>query len=172
MWLNLYGREAVWNKFKNGLKHQKCIFWPVEIKNCQFWKTPFFWVCHFDFFFYNFFFFASFPWKQVKVYWLARMGRNFDDYSGFQPKITPSKHFSHRCTTMSKLWWFIWGTWNILVEILTHNIKPTIFLQIVSALEKFPSFKSFRTCMYCDQRLNSKKNSFRGNYLRRYGICF
>ena len=23
-------------------------------------------------------FFASFPWKQVKVYWLARMGQNFD----------------------------------------------------------------------------------------------
>ena len=24
------------------------------------------------------FFFAFFPWKQVKVYWLARMGQNFD----------------------------------------------------------------------------------------------
>ena len=24
------------------------------------------------------YFFASFPWKQVKVYWLARMGQNFD----------------------------------------------------------------------------------------------
>ena len=23
-------------------------------------------------------FFASFPWKQVKVYWIARMGQNFD----------------------------------------------------------------------------------------------
>ena len=34
---------------------------------------------------------------------------------------------------------------------------------------------SFRTCMYCDLwsqyiRLNSKKNSFRGNYTRKYGI--
>ena len=41
--------------------------------------------------------FASFTWKQVKVYWLARMGRNFDDYPGFQPKITPPKHFSREC---------------------------------------------------------------------------
>ena len=34
---------------------------------------------------------------------------------------------------------------------------------------------SFRTCMYCYQRshyirLNSKKNSFRGNYSRKYGL--
>ena len=42
-------------------------------------------------------FFASFSWKQVKVYWLARMGRNFDAYPGFQPKITPPKHFSREC---------------------------------------------------------------------------
>ena len=32
----------------------------------------FFWVGHFEFFF------AFFPWKLVKVYWLARMGQNFD----------------------------------------------------------------------------------------------
>ena len=35
----------------------------------------------FDFFFW--FFFASFPWKQVKVSCISRMGRNFDDYPGF-----------------------------------------------------------------------------------------
>ena len=33
----------------------------------------------------------------VKVYWLARMGQNFDDYPGFQSKITPPKHFSWQC---------------------------------------------------------------------------
>ena len=37
------------------------------------------------------------------------------------------------------------------------------------------SSNSFRTCMYCDQRSQyirsmSKKNSFRGNYMRKYGI--
>ena len=26
------------------------------------------------------------------------MGRNFDDYPGFQPKITPPKHFSPQCS--------------------------------------------------------------------------
>ena len=32
---------------------------------------------------------ASFPCKSVKVSWLARMGQNFDDFPGFQPKTTP-----------------------------------------------------------------------------------
>ena len=26
------------------------------------------------------------------------MGRNFDDYPGFYPKITPPEHFSRQCT--------------------------------------------------------------------------
>ena len=39
---------------------------------------------------------ASSPWKLVKVSWVSRMGRNFDDYPGFQPKITPPKHFSRQ----------------------------------------------------------------------------
>ena len=29
--------------------------------------------------------FASSPWKAVKVSWVARMERNFDDYPGFHP---------------------------------------------------------------------------------------
>ena len=29
-------------------------------------------------------FFASFPWKAVNIYRIARMGRHFDDYPGFQ----------------------------------------------------------------------------------------
>ena len=41
--------------------------------------------------------------------------------------------------------------------------------------EKFPPLNSSRTFMYWDQRLQyirpkSKKNSFRGNYMRKYGI--
>ena len=31
-------------------------------------------------------FFASSPWKLVKVSWATRMGRNFDDYTLVQPK--------------------------------------------------------------------------------------
>ena len=41
--------------------------------------------------------FASFPWKSVKIYRLARMGRNFDDYPGFQPKTTFMYYFAHDC---------------------------------------------------------------------------
>ena len=53
-------------------------------------KNDLFSVGHFEFFFKK---------KLVKVYWLVRMGRNIDDYPGFQPKITPPKHFSRQCTT-------------------------------------------------------------------------
>ena len=34
--------------------------------------------------------FASFSWKHVKVYRIARIFRNFDDYPGFKPKTTPA----------------------------------------------------------------------------------
>ena len=50
-----------------------------NFENWRFWKMHFFWVGHFEFFFSKKkFFFAFFPWKLVKVYWLARMGQNFD----------------------------------------------------------------------------------------------
>ena len=32
------------------------------------------------------------------------MGRNFDEYPGFQPKITHPKHFCPQCTWDKKLW--------------------------------------------------------------------
>ena len=66
--------------------HKK--YWELSIL-----KNALFWVGHFDFFF------AFFPWKLIKVYWLARMGPNFDDYLGFQPIVTPPKHFSRQCST-------------------------------------------------------------------------
>ena len=37
--------------------------------------------------------FASPVWKLVQVSWVARMGRNFDDYPGFQLFFTQIKHF-------------------------------------------------------------------------------
>ena len=46
-------------------------------------------------------FFASSPWKLVNIYRLARMGRNFDDYPGFQPK-EPFYTIMH--TTVSRAW--------------------------------------------------------------------
>jgi hypothetical protein len=51
----------------------------------------FFLVGHFEIFFSKkIFLFASFPLKTVKVCWLARIFRNFDDYPGFQPQKTPA----------------------------------------------------------------------------------
>ena len=51
----------------------------------------FFLVGHFEFFF------ASFSSKQVKVYWLARMGQNFDDYPGLQPMRSWANTYAQHC---------------------------------------------------------------------------
>ena len=53
-------------------------------ENRWFWKSQFFWVSHFENNFAKIYFFASFPWKSVNICRIARMGRNFDDYPGFQ----------------------------------------------------------------------------------------
>ena len=53
-------------------------------------------------FVFHLIFFASSPWKSVKTYMVEWMGLNFDDYSGFQPKITHPKYFWPECTL--KLW--------------------------------------------------------------------
>ena len=46
--------------------------------------------------------------------------------------------------------------------------RPILARNLNSDLSYRISANSFRTCMYCDLWLNSKKNSFRGNYSR---IC-
>ena len=51
------------------------------LKNSLFLSWPF-WIFFFSISF------SSCPWKLVKATWLSRMGQNFDDYPGFQPKIT------------------------------------------------------------------------------------
>ena len=37
--------------------------------------------------------FASSPQKSVEIHWVEWMGLNFDDYPGFQPKMTHPKLF-------------------------------------------------------------------------------
>ena len=46
------------------------------------------------------FFFASSPWKSVNIYRLARMGRNFADYPGFQPNTTFLYYYAHNCNSI------------------------------------------------------------------------
>ena len=85
----LYINQSYWPK------DQSMKVWQKIFENWRFWKTQFFLIRPIlDLFFSNIFFFASSPWKLVKVSWVSRMGRNFDDYPGFQPKITSPKHFS------------------------------------------------------------------------------
>ena len=65
-------------------------FWELAIlKNPGFFSWPF-WKKK-----SKIFFFASFPWKSVKVSWVARMHRNFDDYSVSSPKQKLRKLMQH-----------------------------------------------------------------------------
>ena len=68
---------------------------------------------------------------------------------------------------------------NLSIEKLISdiNLDRNYTLHIPNFNEQFPPLNSLCTCMYCEQRsqyirLNSKKNSFHGNYLRIYGISF
>ena len=75
-------------------------FWPLPRKNIlrigYFEKLSFFESAILDFFSSKNKHFASSPRKLVKVSWVSRMGRNFDDYPSFQPKIIHPKHFSRQ----------------------------------------------------------------------------
>ena len=59
-------------------KDQSMKFLHKIFENWRFWKSQFFWVSNFNFFF------ASFPWKSVQIYMVEWMGRNFDVFPGFQ----------------------------------------------------------------------------------------
>ena len=37
----------------------------------------------------------------IKISWVARMGQNFHDYSGFQPKTTPVQRYATQCKILS-----------------------------------------------------------------------
>ena len=52
----------------------------LYLKSCRISKL----LSNFGCLFTLWIFFASFQWKSVKVSWAARVGRNFDDYPGFQ----------------------------------------------------------------------------------------
>jgi hypothetical protein len=60
----------------------------------DFKKLSFFLVGHFGFGFFKKKYFCLIPMEISQTKWLSRMGQNFDDYPGFQPKITQPKHFS------------------------------------------------------------------------------
>ena len=46
--------------------------------------------------------FCLIPWKAVKGSWVARMGRNFDDYSGFQLMISWANTYAQDCSLLLK----------------------------------------------------------------------
>ena len=49
------------------------------------------------------FVFKSSLWKSVKNSWVEKMGRNFDDYSGFQHKTTSAKKYATQSLLISAL---------------------------------------------------------------------
>ena len=69
-------------------------FWELAIlKNELFLSQPF-WI----FFLKKIIFFCLIPWKKVKVSWIAGMGRNFDDYPGFQLFRSWANTYAQDCT--------------------------------------------------------------------------
>ena len=61
--------------------------------------------------------------------------------------------------------------WKKNILFIYHSSANSFCPWIVSYLELFPLLNSFHTFMYCNQRSpNSKKNSFHGNYSRKYGM--
>ena len=92
--------------------------------------------------------------------------RGISNQSSFVKELSKTPNFNQKKIHQNLIWKIFW----FLVPYI-----HTVFPRIVSALEQFPPLNSFRTCMYCNQRsqyirLNSKNNSFRGNYSRKYGI--
>ena len=80
-WLRLWGIILLTEGAIHEIFTKK--YWELSIlKNSVFLSQPF-WIFFFQ---RKKNFFASFPWKSVKVSWAARMGRNFDDYPSLQQK--------------------------------------------------------------------------------------
>ena len=80
-----------------------------KFKNWRSWKKCFFKSAILNFFFQEKkIFLLNFFEKHVKVYWLARICRNFDDYPGLLPKMSHTKHFYRQCTFIdrgsTKMW--------------------------------------------------------------------
>ena len=69
-----------------------------NIENWRFWKMTFFWVGHFEFYFFKKkIFFASSLWKLVTNYVLDLMGLNFYNYDSLQPKMRAAIINEHEC---------------------------------------------------------------------------
>ena len=51
-------------------------------------------------------FFSFIQWKAVKFSWVARMGRNFDNYPGFQPMRSWANTYAQDCnSTVRKIYY-------------------------------------------------------------------
>ena len=74
-------------------------YWALTVSQNEVFLSRPFWI----FFSKNFFFFfCLILWKVVKGSWIARMGRNFDDYPGFQPFRSWANTYAQDCTI---IWW-------------------------------------------------------------------
>ena len=77
---------------------------------------------------------SSFSCKQVKVSWLARLGRNFDDYPGYQLFFTLGKHFAPKCTCIyhnPAIWLYHGAKWTLLERFLTKLLTSLLKKSII-----------------------------------------
>ena len=97
-------------------------------------KWGFFESAILDFCFRFFFLFCLIPWKIVKGSWIARMGRNFDDYPGFQPFRSWANTYAQDCKfpfSLSSLAQWVSNCSTVLVRILMNKSLP--FFQILKS---------------------------------------
>ena len=88
-------------------------------------------------------------WKQVKVFWLARIGRNFDGHPGFQLFFTQGKHFCHECS-------FHINHWSLFSLLYLIDHTPGVYGRKCGCLVAWSNGLSllspaFRSCC-CDSR--------------------
>ena len=109
------------------------IFWELaELKNSVFLSRPF----------------CSSPWKSVKVSWAARMGRNFDDYPGFQQIPCYAYYYVIQCSfrfyfilaDYSEMGICLKIPWQRMIYIRNLTLKK---LLTHSCLEYFKTFQHF-----------------------------
>ena len=114
-----------------------------NIENWGSWKSQFFWVGHLKIIFFCL----------VHIYRIARFFRNFDDYLGFQPKISQGKHFCPECTSPS-----------------THFVTLYLLLLLHAAEWKFPFYLPdgaeifAHRVIYTDFRMITNSRYLNANY--------
>ena len=111
--------KNLWLLFMGLRKFFFIFFWKKKStvwQNEVFLSRPF-WIFFFE---KKNFFFCWIPWKIVKGSWIARMGRNFDDYPGFQPFRSWANTYAQDCMWYTKKDNNLWNIYSTKLALVYH----------------------------------------------------